>query len=57
MIQIEVETAADVLEMRLSKGADLLFDMEQRGDVGTEYDRYLRLWQDLLEQYEGAQAA
>ncbi len=57
MIQIEAETAADVLEMRLSKGADLLFDMEQRGDVGTEYDRYLRLWRDLLEQYEGAQAA
>jgi len=57
MIQVEAETAADVLEMRLSKGADLLFDMEQRGDVGIEYDRYLRLWQDLLEQYEGAQAA
>ncbi len=57
MIQIEAETAGDVLEMRLSKGADLLFDMEQRGDVGTEYNRYLRLWQDLLEQYEGAQAA
>jgi len=57
MIQIEAETAVDVLEMRLSKGADLLFDMEQRGDVGTEYNRYLRLWQDLLEQYEGAQAA
>ncbi len=57
MIQIEAEPAGDVLEMRLSKGADLLFDMEQRGDLGAEYDRYLRLWQRLLEQYEGVQAA
>ncbi|MBV9282860.1 MAG: hypothetical protein JOZ41_22525 [Chloroflexi bacterium] len=43
----------EVLEERLTRGAELLFDMEQRGDTGPEYGRWLRGWLDLLEQYEG----
>jgi hypothetical protein len=47
----------ELLEERLVRGAELLFDMEQRGDVGGEYDRWLHGWTELLEQYEDRQAA
>ena len=49
--------AAEALEERLARGAELLFDMEQRGDTGADYARWLQRWVDLLEQYEELQAA
>jgi hypothetical protein len=45
------------LEERLTRGAELLFDMEQRGDTGVEYLRWLQHWLHLLDQYEHLQAA
>ncbi|HEX8918570.1 MAG TPA: hypothetical protein VF898_08710 [Chloroflexota bacterium] len=57
MIQVDAESDIDTLEARLSKGAELLFDMEQRGETGGEYARWLEYWMRLLEQYEGLQLA
>lgn len=51
MITVEAPTRPRELEMRLTRGAELLFDMEQRGDTGEEYGRWLRAWTELLEQY------
>ncbi len=45
------------IEDRLARGAELLFDMEQRGDTGPDYVRWLEHWIDLLEQYEDLEAA
>lgn len=45
------------LEERLTRGADLLFDMEQRGDTGAEYLRWLQRWLQLLDRYEHLQAS
>ena len=36
MIKTQSRTYREVLEERLSRGADLLFDMEQRGDTSQE---------------------
>lgn len=49
--------AVETLEDRLERGANLLFDLEQRGDTGAEYSLSLRTWIELLQQYERAQAA
>lgn len=46
-----------VLEERLERGSRILSDMEQRGDIGPEYARWLDRWLQLLEQYESLQAA
>jgi hypothetical protein len=43
------------LEERLTRGAELLFDMEQRGDTGPAYARWLQSWVELLQQYERSQ--
>jgi hypothetical protein len=45
------------LEDRLYRGMELLFDMERRGELTGEYERYLHLWSDLLDRYEGLNAA
>lgn len=52
MTQILVESPPEVLEERLARGAELLFGMEQRGDRGEQYQRWLAGWVDLLGQYE-----
>ncbi|HEX6506703.1 MAG TPA: hypothetical protein VF221_03635 [Chloroflexota bacterium] len=57
MIQIRPDTAASILEERLSRGSELLFDMERRGETGPDYDRYLAYFESLLEEYEEAAAA
>ena len=49
--------SVETLEERLARGAQLLFDMEQRGEMGIEYIRWLNGWLDLLHQYERLQAA
>jgi len=49
--------AVEGLEERLIRGADLLFEMEQRGDTGAEYLRWLQHWLHLLDRYEHLQAA
>ena len=40
------------LDERLRAGITVLFDMEQRGDTGDEYRRWLQVWLDLLQEYE-----
>jgi hypothetical protein len=52
MILNRPETEIQTLEERLDRGMEILFDMERRGDHSVEYDRYLRLWSELLIQYE-----
>jgi hypothetical protein len=52
MIQVLPESPTAMLEQRLARGAELLFDMEQRGDVGPEYNRFLSHFLGLLEEYE-----
>ena len=42
----------DVLQERLSRGADILFDMEQRGDTGQQYLDWLSRWEAMLREYE-----
>ena len=57
MIELEAEQAVDMLEQRLRKGADLLFDMELRCEMADEYHRWLAHWSELLGEYEALQAA
>lgn len=61
MIQVRetavLEMDLDTLEHRLQRGAELLFEMEQRGDTGTDYQRWLAGYTDLLRQYETLYAA
>lgn len=57
MIELEAERSIEVLEQRLHRGADLLFDMEQRGDTSDEYGRWLAHWTSLLEEYEALEVA
>lgn len=52
MIQVLPESPSAMLELRLERGSELLFDMEQRGDTGVEYQRFLMHFQGLLEEYE-----
>ncbi len=52
MIQILPDSPISLLEQRLERGGELLFDMEQRGDTGPEYDRFLAHFLGLLAQYE-----
>jgi hypothetical protein len=52
-----LETPAAALERRLAQGAAVLFDMEQRGDTGVEYAKWLNAWTDLLGQYAAVQDA
>lgn len=52
MIQVLPESPTAMLEQRLMRGAELLFDMEQRGDTGPEYGRFLMHFVGLLEEYE-----
>ncbi len=40
------------LEQRLTRGAQLLFDMEQRGETGRDYDVWKERWESMLRQYE-----
>lgn len=53
MIQVLADSPTTMLEQRLERGAELLFDMEQRGDLGADYDRFLQHFMGLLEEYEG----
>lgn len=46
-----MDSPVPVLERRLAQGADILFDMEQRGDTGEEYCRWLKRWTELLDEY------
>ena len=61
MIQVRetevLETDVVTLETRLHRGAQLLFEMEQRGDLGSDYMRWLDGYTDLLRQYESLHAA
>jgi hypothetical protein len=57
MTQVVLDTTRTItLEERLARGADLLFDMELRGDTGDEYVRWLSRWLELLAQYEATAA-
>lgn len=57
MIDVLPESPVGLLEQRLARGADLLFDMEQRGDTDSEYQRFLLHYEALLEEYERTAAA
>lgn len=52
MIGVRPDNDIAVLEERLTRGAELLFDMEQRGEQGEDYLRWLRHYEDLIVQYE-----
>lgn len=52
MSMLATTSPVDVLEERLGRGADLLFDMERRGDLGPQYREWLRRWEALLAEYE-----
>ena len=52
MLDMHTQTRRDVLEERLTRGVEILFEMEQRGDTGDEYGRWFAIWSDLLREYE-----
>lgn len=56
-MQTTVGNKEEVLVERLRRGAELLFDMEQRGEMGADYRQWLQRWMDLLAEYENLQAA
>lgn len=57
MSQVMTESRAEALMERLARGADLLFDMEQRGEVDSRYNRWFAAWLDLLTEYEALDPA
>lgn len=57
MSQVMTEVRVDTLAERLARGAELLFDMEQRGETDARYSRWLASWLELLAEYEALQAA
>lgn len=57
MSRVLSESRVETLAERLMRGADLLFDMEQRGETGDEYRRWLERWMQLLAEYEAQSAA
>lgn len=57
MSQVMTEARVDTLMERLVRGAELLFDMEQRGDTDARYSRWLAGWLELLAEYESLHAA
>lgn len=52
MSTLLAEAPAQALERRLANGAQLLFDLEQRGETGAEYQSWLSGWTQLLREYE-----
>jgi hypothetical protein len=56
MIAVDVDMRTELLD-RLERGARLLFDLEERGERGADYERWLLGWLRLLEQYEALEAA
>lgn len=56
MIGVVPATEIQALEDRLARGAELLFDMEQRGETGSDYTRWLEHYEMLLAQYESLSA-
>lgn len=52
MSQFMTELRVDALVERLARGAELLFEMEQRGETDARYTRWLAGWTDLLTEYE-----
>lgn len=57
MLDTRTLSRRDTLEERLSNGAELLFDMEQRGEIGADYRRWMAAWTELLGEYEALLAA
>lgn len=57
MSQVATVSQSEMLEERLVRGADFLFDLEQRGETGPDYQRWLEGWIELLQQYEHVLAA
>lgn len=57
MIEMKPRAEIVVLEDRLYRGMELLFDLERRGELSGEYERYLHLWSDLLDRYESLNTA
>jgi hypothetical protein len=53
VIEIQTQTRQEVLEERLARGADVLFQMEQRGELGATYREWFVRWEALLREYEG----
>lgn len=52
MRNVESPTRPAPLEERLKRGAELLFELEQRGETGAQYREWLRHFEQLLAQYE-----
>ena len=52
-----VEQTAITLEERLKNGAELLFEMESRGQRSVNYQRWLTAWLELLDRYESRAVA
>jgi hypothetical protein len=52
MSQVMTEARVDTLMERLVRGADVLFEMEQRGETDARYSRWLAGWLQLLAEYE-----
>jgi hypothetical protein len=57
MILDRPETEIQMLEERLGRGMEILFEMERRGERSKEYERYLDRWSELLDRYEQLSAA
>jgi len=56
MIAPDVDIKTELVQ-RLERGARLLFDLEERGERGLEYEHWLSGWLRLLAQYEALEAA
>lgn len=56
MIATEVDFRTELVE-RLERGSRFLFDLEERGEHGAQYERWLSGWLRLLAQYEALEAA
>jgi len=57
MIDVRSTSPLAALEERLLRGAQLLFDLEQRGDTENGYPLWFERWVALLEEYESLDSA
>jgi hypothetical protein len=56
MIAPDIDLRTELVQ-RLERGARFLFDLEERGECGPDYERWLAGWVNLLAQYESVDAA
>ncbi|MGH2449153.1 MAG: hypothetical protein ACRDFS_11215 [Chloroflexota bacterium] len=49
-----VPVSTEILEERLERGAELLWERERQSKTDAEYEAWLEVWLKLLDEYQAA---